>query len=75
MTLPLLYAVLCSGAICLMFAYSHTLGSGICFLAFAVAFAAVGFVVRPGFGRSVSLYLSAATWFAASFCVLLSESL
>jgi hypothetical protein len=73
--LPLLYFILCSGAACLMFAYSHTLGSGIGFLTVAVAFASVAFVVRSGVGRTLLLYVSAVTWFTASFCVFLSASL
>lgn len=73
--LPMLYVLLCSGAFCLILAYSHTLASGIGFLVVVVALAAVAFTVRSGVGRSLLFYISAATWFFASFAVFLSALL
>lgn len=65
--LPMLYVVLCSGAFCRIFAYSHTMASGIGFLVVAVALAAVAFTMRSGVGRTLLLYISAATWFVHRF--------
>jgi hypothetical protein len=73
--MPMLYILLWSGAFCPILAYGHTLASGIGFLVVVVALCAVPFTVRSDIGRTLLLYISAATWFVASFSVFLSALL